>query len=116
MRAIAVSVRRRPQRPRRLTPALDRQFTSASTDAPFLARRGANHAALTPLTFLRRTAAVFPERVAVVYDDWQALPDPGKPFAVPLDEGGAIGHSAVRDTSYPDQIYIQRFNHPMVYG
>jgi fatty-acyl-CoA synthase len=37
----------------------------------FLARRAANHAALSPLTFLPRTAAIFPKRVAIAYDDWK---------------------------------------------
>jgi fatty-acyl-CoA synthase len=38
----------------------------------YLHRRTANHAALTPLTFLSRTAAVFPEHIAIVYDNWKA--------------------------------------------
>ena len=37
----------------------------------FLSRRAANHAPLTPLTFLQRTAAIFPRRTAIVYDDWR---------------------------------------------
>lgn len=40
----------------------------------FLARRHANHAALTPLTFLQRTSDVFPHHTAIVYDDWANLP------------------------------------------
>jgi len=36
-------------------------------DAPFLARREANHAALTPLSFLARAAAVYPEKCAVIH-------------------------------------------------
>jgi fatty-acyl-CoA synthase len=38
-------------------------------DAPFLARRAANHAPLTPLSFLARAAAVYPEKVAVVHGE-----------------------------------------------
>lgn len=38
--------------------------------ASFLARRSVNHAPLTPLTYLQRTAAVFPERTAITYADW----------------------------------------------
>jgi fatty-acyl-CoA synthase len=34
--------------------------------APHLARNAANHAALTPLNFLARAAAVYPEKVAVI--------------------------------------------------
>ena len=36
-------------------------------DAPFLARREANHAALTPLSFLARAATVYPEKRAVIH-------------------------------------------------
>jgi len=36
-------------------------------DAAFLAPREANHAALTPLTFLARAAAVYPEKCAVIH-------------------------------------------------
>ena len=36
-------------------------------DAPHLARNAANFAALTPLGFLSRTAAVYPEKLAVVH-------------------------------------------------
>jgi len=36
-------------------------------DAPFLGRREANHAALTPLSFLARAAAVYPEKCAVIH-------------------------------------------------
>ena len=36
-------------------------------DAPFLARNAANFAALTPLSFLARAAAVYPDRIAVVH-------------------------------------------------
>ncbi|HVC53339.1 MAG TPA: acyl-CoA synthetase [Stellaceae bacterium] len=35
-------------------------------DAPFLARNPANHAALTPLSFLARAAAVYPDKIAVI--------------------------------------------------
>lgn len=45
-----------------------------SSEAAFLRRRSANHAPLTPLTFLARAADVYPDRVAIVYDDWAASP------------------------------------------
>ena len=38
-------------------------------DAPHLARNAANFSALTPLSFLARTAAVYPDKLAVVHDD-----------------------------------------------
>ncbi len=38
-------------------------------DAPFLSRRSANFAALTPLSFLARSAAVYPEKVAVIHGE-----------------------------------------------
>ena len=37
-------------------------------DAPHLSRNGANFAALTPLNFLARAAAIYPDRVAVIDD------------------------------------------------
>ena len=37
----------------------------------FLDRRPANFQALSPLTFLERTASVFPSHTAIVYDDWK---------------------------------------------
>jgi fatty-acyl-CoA synthase len=40
-------------------------------DTPYLARTAANFAALTPLSFLARAAAVYPDKVAVVHDDWR---------------------------------------------
>jgi len=36
-----------------------------------LDRNAANYLALTPLSFIRRAAAVYPDRVAVVHDDWK---------------------------------------------
>ncbi len=36
-------------------------------DAPFLARNAANFAALTPLSFLARAAAVYPDKTAVIH-------------------------------------------------
>src|SRR5215210_7677502 len=36
-------------------------------DAPHLARNPANHAALTPLGFLARSAAVYPDKIAVIH-------------------------------------------------
>ena len=38
-------------------------------DAPHLARNAANFAALTPLNFLARAAAIYPDKVAVVHAD-----------------------------------------------
>jgi len=38
-------------------------------DAPFLARRTANHAALTPLSFLARAAAVYPDKIALIHGE-----------------------------------------------
>ena len=38
-------------------------------DAPHLARNPANHAALTPLGFLERAAAVYPDKIAVIHGD-----------------------------------------------
>jgi fatty-acyl-CoA synthase len=38
-------------------------------DAPHLARQPANHAALTPLSYLARAADVYPEKVAVIHGD-----------------------------------------------
>ena len=35
-------------------------------DAPHLARNPANHAALTPLGFLERAAAIYPDKLAVI--------------------------------------------------
>src|SRR4051794_7348079 len=35
-------------------------------DAPYLARDPANHAALTPLGFLERAAAIYPDKIAVI--------------------------------------------------
>ncbi len=37
-----------------------------------LDRNDANHAPLTPLSFLARTAAIHPTRTAVIYGDWRA--------------------------------------------
>src|SRR5437016_2528526 len=38
-------------------------------DAPHLARNPANFAALTPLGFLQRTAAIYPDKLAVIHGD-----------------------------------------------
>jgi len=40
-------------------------------DADFLSRRPANHTPLSPVSFVRRTAHVYPERCAIEYDDVQ---------------------------------------------
>ena len=49
----------------------------------FLDRRPANFAALTPLTFLERTASIFPDHTAIVYDDWKGrLGSSGSPAFV----------------------------------
>jgi fatty-acyl-CoA synthase len=42
---------------------------SSIFDALFLSRRSANFAALTPLSFLARSAAVYPEKVAVIHGE-----------------------------------------------
>ena len=42
-----------------------------STNASFLGRRSANHAALSPLSFLQRTVDIYPERTAILYADWK---------------------------------------------
>src|SRR5690349_657831 len=44
---------------------------SSLFDARFLSRRSANFAALTPLSFLARSAAVYPEKVAVIHGEWR---------------------------------------------
>src|SRR5579884_1388707 len=44
---------------------------SAEFDAPYLGRNAANFAALTPLSFLARAAAVYPEKTAVVHGGWR---------------------------------------------
>ena len=38
-------------------------------DAPYLARTAANFAALSPLGFLARSAAVYPDKLAVIDGD-----------------------------------------------
>jgi 3-(methylthio)propionyl---CoA ligase len=38
-------------------------------DAPFLTRRAANSAVLTPLSFLARAAAVYPDKIAVIHGE-----------------------------------------------
>ena len=49
----------------------------------YLARRSANFAPLTPLTFLARASQVFPTYPAIVYDDWKSrLGDTETPAAV----------------------------------
>ena len=48
----------------------------------YLAPRSANHAPITPLGFFQRTAAVFPSRTAIVYDDWRVRNDPARAPAV----------------------------------
>lgn len=70
-----------------------RQFAA---DAQYLERRSANHAALSPLTFLQRTAAVFPERTALVYADWKAPSTPPTAAAVVVTQ--TWGDTAARVT------------------
>jgi hypothetical protein len=55
---------------------------STLADAPFLARRAANHVPLTPLHLLARTADIYPARPAIVYADWAAGGPFGRPPAV----------------------------------
>ena len=63
----------------------------------YLSRRSANHAPLTPLNFLSRSAAVFPDRVAIAYDDWSSrLGDDSEPQYTQtrrsvLGVGGRVG-------------------------
>ena len=40
-------------------------------DEPGLQRREANYVPLSPLTFLEHAAKVYPNKVAVVHDDWR---------------------------------------------
>ena len=47
-------------------PPEDRPPKAQPYDAPYLARNPANHAALTPLGFLERAAAVYPNKIAVI--------------------------------------------------
>jgi fatty-acyl-CoA synthase len=42
-------------------------MTSEAYDAPHLQRRAANHAPLSPLSFLARAAAIYPDKVAVIH-------------------------------------------------
>ncbi|MGH1478096.1 MAG: acyl-CoA synthetase [Geminicoccales bacterium] len=51
------------------------RFASHPVKSPYqqgLDRNPANHAPLTPLSFLERTAEVYPDRLAVVHGSWQA--------------------------------------------
>ncbi len=41
--------------------------TSDGYDAPHLRRRAANHAPLSPLSFLARAAAIYPDKIAVIH-------------------------------------------------
>lgn len=58
-----------------------RLLRAHSTEPSFLAQRGANYAPLTPLTFLERTASVFPTLTAVTYDDWKSRTNVDQPAA-----------------------------------
>ena len=70
-KAASITVRHERTRPAiRRTPPEDRPY-----DAPHLARNPANHAALTPLGFLERAAAVYPDKIAVI--DCPARPGGG---------------------------------------
>ncbi|HEX3501426.1 MAG TPA: acyl-CoA synthetase [Stellaceae bacterium] len=42
-------------------------MTREGYDAPHLRRRAANHAPLSPLSFLARAAAIFPDKIAVIH-------------------------------------------------
>ena len=67
-----------------------RSFTTTSShrrkgkqDDHFLRpRNGVNHAPLTPINFLERTAAVFPRHTAIVYGDWSNSNSAGNPNSV----------------------------------
>src|SRR5713226_9565566 len=41
--------------------------TSDGYDAPHMRRRAANHAPLSPLSFLARAAAIYPDKIAVIH-------------------------------------------------
>ena len=61
-------------------------------DAPHLAPNPANFAALTPLSFLARTAAVYPDKLAVIDNDrrltWREFGDRCRRFASALARRG----------------------------
>src|SRR4051794_19413797 len=59
-------------------------------DAPYLARNPANHAALTPLGFLERAAAIYPDKIAVI--------EPAPAQATGITNGGATNESERRFT------------------
>ena len=63
-----------PRAPR--THAVHLALRYFSTNASFLERRAANHTPLTPLSFLQRTADIYPERTAIMYADWKAISTP----------------------------------------
>jgi 3-(methylthio)propionyl---CoA ligase len=47
-------------------------MTSEGYDAPHLRRREANHAPLSPLSFLARAAIIYPNKIAIIHDARQA--------------------------------------------
>ncbi|HVH80646.1 MAG TPA: AMP-binding protein, partial [Stellaceae bacterium] len=61
-------------------------------DAPHLAKNAANFAALTPLSFLARTATVYPDKVAVIDNDrrftWREFDQRCRRFASALAHRG----------------------------
>ena len=80
----------RDTRPDRLPPDEERPY-----DAPHLARNPANYAALTPLGFLERAAAIYPDKIAVIDNDrrftYRQFYDRVRCFADALRRRG-IGH------------------------
>ena len=57
------------------------------SDALDIERNGANHLALSPLTFIERAAKVYPERTAIVHGALRQAPlDPG----LVLDDDAAV--------------------------
>ena len=42
-------------------------MTSESYDAPHLRRRAANHTPLSPLSYLSRAAAIYPDKIAMIH-------------------------------------------------
>ncbi|MBV9523940.1 MAG: acyl-CoA synthetase [Alphaproteobacteria bacterium] len=46
---------------------MERRLTISAYDAPHLRRQGANHVPLSPLSYLARAAAIWPEKTAVIH-------------------------------------------------
>ena len=62
-----------------------------------LDKNAANYVALSPLSFIRRTAAVYPDRTAVIHGDLTAhvaTRPTNAAFGWPRRSGGAVSESA----------------------